>query len=144
MEKITDVHRLVHKTVRTNLGAEEHLCFNYDHAQDVLHPKTTDLFKQDKDFYFVEVLIDSVQKAGPGVYTRNRVFGGIEITLYAKPWEPLSAMDRLEQVGRWFSQKTIEGVRFREFTPTGDGRDSGFNSYSATLAFEFETPAQGA
>lgn len=145
MEKISGIHRLSKTVVLENLDATLGVCFNLTQTMDASPKKAGDLFKQDEDFIMVETIIDDVMKTGPGIYTPNRVIGGIEITLHTKnSLNPDDYQSKLEDIGMWFAQKTIEGVRFREFVPTGDGRDGGFNTFSSSIAFQFETPAQGA
>lgn len=140
MQKVAEIHGLVRSVVFDHLPAGQGICFSLYRPEDAGPLQLGDLFHQDADFMMVEVRIDEVQKSGPGIHSPNRVFGGLEITFHTKDrFDEVGAQQTLEAAGNWFAQETIDGVRFREFVPTGDGRDRGFMMYSGTVVFEFET-----
>lgn len=140
LAKVNDIHVQVRTQVFANLWAGVGVCFSYYQAEDAGPAGLGDLFLQNDDFLMVEVIIDQVVKSGPGIHSPNRVFGAIELTLLSKDrLDMVGAQRRLEEAGDWFAQETIDGVRYREFIPTGDGRDRGFQSHAGTVAFEYET-----
>lgn len=140
LQKVNDIHRVVRERLFANLPAGMGLCFSLYQTTDAGPDQKGELFQQDDPFLMVETRIDEVRKAGPGVHSPNRVFGALEITLQSKDrLDMIGAHHLLEQAGNWFAQETIEGVRFREFIPTGDGRDRGFQTYAGTVVFEYET-----
>lgn len=140
LETVNDIHRVVRDPLFLNLWPGTGVCFGLHQPYDAGPEQMGELFSQDNPFLMVEVRIDDVRKSGPGVHTPNRVFGGLEISYHSKDrLDMIGAHNLLEQAGNWYAQKTIEGVRFREFIPTGDGRDRGFQFYSGTVVFEYET-----
>lgn len=138
--RVNDVHKLVRDVVFDNLGGDMGLCFSPYQTTDAGPRGLGNLFHQDDPFLMVEVRVDDVEKIGPGVHTLNRVHGALEITYHTKDMlDDIGASQYLEDVGNWFAQKTIDGIVYREYIPTGDGRDRGFQTYAGTVVFQFET-----
>lgn len=139
-ESVNAIHRVAREIAFDHLWPGTGICFSLYQAEDAGPGSRGELFHQNADFLMLEVVIDDVRKSGPGVHSPNRVWGGIQLAYHTKDrLDAITPRFRLEEAGNWFSQKTLNGVRFREFVPTGDGRDRGFQWYSATIAFEFET-----
>lgn len=140
LAKVNDIHRVVREILFAEMWADVGLCFSLFQVDDASANLRGNLFQQDLDFLMCEVVIDVVRKAGPGIHSPNRVWGGLELVYFTKEHlDLLAAHQRVEQSGGWFAQKTLGGVRFRECTPTTDGSLRGFYSASATVAFEYET-----
>lgn len=140
MQRVNDIHRVVRELAFDNLWPDVGICFSLQQTDDAGPGQYGDLFHQNRDFLMVEVETDAVRKSGPGRHSPNRVWGGVTLTYHTKDrLDAVGPQYRLEEAGDWYAQQTLSGVRFREFVPTGDGRDRGFQWYSATLAFEFET-----
>lgn len=143
LSKVNDIHRVVRDRLFANLWPGTGLCFSIYQPYDAGPEQLGELFSQGAHFLSVEVRIDEVVKAGPGIHSPNRVFGALEISYHSKDrLDMIGAHNLLEQAGNWYAQQTIDGVRFREFVPTGDGRDRGFQFYSGTVVFEYETTNQ--
>lgn len=140
MNDIFEIHHVVRDQVLSNLWVGGRVCFSLFQPDDAGPLQAGNLFNQNLDFIMVEVMIDDVRRAGPGVLSPRRVWGGLELGHYTKDrLDPLLATRTLEQVGDWFREETIGGVRFRDFLPTGEVRDRGFQVQTATLPFQFET-----
>lgn len=141
LANVNDIHRVVREKAFEMLPAGTGLCFSLYQPFDAGPEQLGELFDQNNNFLMIEVRIDDVVKSGPGKYTLNRVFGALEIAYHSKDrLDMIGAHHLLETTGKWYAQKTIDGVRFREFVPTGDGGDRGFQVYSCTVIFDFETP----
>jgi hypothetical protein len=145
LDRVNDIHSVVRGVLFDNLWSEAGLCFSIFQVEDASAHLRGNLFQQDHPFLMCEVVIDIVRKAGPGIHSPNRVWGGLELTYYAKERLDLLASHRLvEEAGDWFAQKTLGGVRFRECIPTSEGSLRGFHAAAATVAFEYETkPTEG-
>lgn len=138
-KKVSDIRRMVRDRLFANLWPGTGLCFSLYKTKDAGPNQLGELFHQDQPFLMVEVRIDDVTSASPGSHTPRRVLGALEITYHSKSsLDATGAHHLLEQSGNWFAQDTIEGVRFREFIPTGTGRDQGFQFYSGTIVFEYK------
>lgn len=140
LQNVSDIHRVIRDRVFSNLWPDTGISFDLNQAHDAGPEQFGELFNQNKQFMVVEVRIDEVVKSGPGVHSPNRVYGALELSYQTKDrLDMVGANHLLEKAGNWFAQKTIDGVRFREFIPTGSGHDMGFQFYSGTVIFEYET-----
>lgn len=144
LEKLNDIEKVVRPQVFAHLWPGVGVCFSLYQTDDAGPAQLGELFEQSEDFLMVETIIDDTRRIGPGHFAATRVMGGVEITYHTKDrLDPLFAKRRLEEAGDWFRDETIGGVRFRGFVPLSDGRVRGYQTYSATVAFEFEVPAKG-
>lgn len=113
--------------------------FSMIDAIDASQANAGDLFKQDNDFFIAESECSEVKRSGPTLLSPNRCFGTLYISLYTK--QNLSAIanqQKLEQFSSMFSDKTIEGIRFRAYQPFETMKLLGFNRYSGSIQFNFE------
>lgn len=144
-DSITEVRRAIREIVFANLLADDSVCFDLEITDDAGPVGRGDLFEQDHEFFMVETVIDETRPAGPGVTSPTRVWGAVDLRFLTKSGlDELGAHQRLEDVGGWFADKTIEGIRFRQFLPTDKGRLLGFIRYAATVPFECEIKRKGA
>lgn len=143
MENVNDIHRVVRSVLSSTLPVEGRICFSYLTPEDAGPAGLGDLFEQDLDFLMVEVNIDRVQRAGPSVVSPRRVWGHLELALHSKSIRDLDILaTQLEAVADHFRETTLQGVRFRNFTPSGDIRDRGFTASTGVIPFDFETRAK--
>lgn len=141
-DAMIEIRRIIHG----NLTATDSLTYSMGETDDAGPAGRGDLSKQNEPWYVIETVIDDKQKAGPGVFSPRRVWGGLDVTYLTKDrLDDIGSFSKMEQVGSWFEGRTINGIRFREFTPTTtNGRIFGFNSYAGTIALEFELNPIGA
>ena len=120
--------------------AQQHLfAFSLDDPIDASQANVGELFNQDSDFFIVECESDEVVRSGPTIYSPNRCFGTLYISLYTK--NSLSAIQsqmKLEKFSSMFSDKTIDGVRFKAYKPFETGKFLGFTRYAGSISFNFE------
>lgn len=142
MKNLVEVEHVVRDLLFADLPIER-ICFSYFVPEDAGPTMAGDLFEQNKDFLLVEVDTAQVGRVGPGRFTQRRAYGGVDLVYYTKErLDPLGAKTRLENIADRFQEETLNGVRFRSYTPTGEMRDRGFSAYSGTIAFSFDTSAK--
>lgn len=135
----TSVFRAVRQIIFDNATPEHAFCFSLDNTVDAGPQQLGELFEQASDFFMAEIEVETVTKAGPGTTTPRRMFAGLDLHFMTKDrMDDLGARDKLEEIAGWFASQTIDGIRFREYAPTGDGELIGFVRYSATIPFECE------
>ena len=143
MENVNDIHRVVRTEIFALMPAEGRICFSYLVPEDAGPAGLGDLFEQDLDFLMVEVNIDKVRRAGPSVVSPRRAWGHLELALHSKDrLNTYILATRLEAIADHFREETLQGVRFRDFTPSGDIRDRGFSAATGVIPFDFETRAK--
>lgn len=143
MDNVNDIHRVVRGELFTLMPMNGRICFGYETPEDAGPADLGDLFEQDLNFLMVEVNIDRVQRAGPGRHSPRRVWGHIEMAAHSKDrLNTYILASSLEQVADHFREETLRGVRFRDYTPTGEIRDRGFTASTGIIPFDFETRAK--
>lgn len=145
MNNINEIHRVVREELFGIMPTEGRMCFSYLNPEDAGPATLGDLFEQDLDFLMAEVMIERVERAGPSIYSPRRVWGSIEFGYHTKDrLDPYRVMVGLEGVADHFREETLQGVRFRDFVPTGEVRDRGFTVTTGVIPFDFETRAKHA
>jgi hypothetical protein len=143
MDNVNDIHRVVRSELFSLMPMQGRICFGYLTPEDAGPNTLGDLFEQDLDFLMVEVMIDDVRRAGPSTSSPRRVWGHIEFALHSKGrLNTYTLASTLEAVANHFREETLQGVRFRDFTPSGEARDRGFTASTGVLPFDFETRAK--
>lgn len=143
MDNVNDIHRVVRGELFSLMPQAGRICFGYDTPEDAGPNDLGDLFQQDQPFLMVEVVIDKVRRAGPGRHSPRRVRGNVALSNYSKDrLNTFTLATELESVADHFREETIGGVRFRDFTPTGEIRDRGFTASTGVIPFDFETRAK--
>lgn len=143
MDNVNDIHRVVRSELFSLLPISGHICFGYDTPEDAGPEGLGNLFEQDLDFLMVEVNVDRVRRSGPGLQSPRRVWGHMGLSVYSKDRLNTYTLARaLEEVANHFREETIQGVRFRDFVPSGEARDRGFTVSTGVIPFDFETRAK--
>lgn len=143
MDNVNDIHKVVRGEIFSLMPEDGRVCFGYLTPEDAGPAGLGDLFEQDLDFLMVELTFEQVQRAGPGIHSPRRVRGFIEMTLHSKDrLNTYMLATRLETIADHFREQTIKGVRFRDFTPSGEVRDRGFTASTGVIPFDFETRAK--
>lgn len=143
MDNVNDIHRVVRTELFSLMPEDGRICFSYLVPEDAGPANLGDLFKQDLDFLMVEIELSPVRRAGPGQGSPRRVAGAIHFSLMSKDrMNTYGLAARLESIADHFREETLQGVRFRNFTPTGEMRDRGFTASTGVLPFDFETRAK--
>ena len=97
-----------------------------------------DLFKQNGPFLIFAPTISSTRRVGPTITAPTRHYGSLYFTYLTKDPDLFTDHKLLESVAEWFSEQTIEGVRFRTFTPLPVSKANGFTAYDGVIHFDFE------
>lgn len=96
------------------------------------------LYDQNNDFLTFEYVIINSFRVGPTKVSPTRYQGDLIITYNTKqPYQPNNGKI-LEQAANWFHEQTVDGIRFRTFTPYPVGKERGFTSYAGVIPFDFE------
>lgn len=96
------------------------------------------LYDQNSDFLTFEHVIINSFRVGPTKVAPTRYQGDLIISYNTKkPYQPNNGKI-LEQAAKWFQEQTVDGIRFRTFTPYPVGKDRGFTSYTGVIPFDFE------
>lgn len=114
------------------------LAFSSDNPLDVTGRVRGSLYLQDEDFVVVEDVIASSRRVGPSQVSPTRYFGDLYITYFTKNPNPIVDLQRLEDLADIFSEKSLDDVRFRTFTPFDPRMDNGFTAISGVVAYDFE------
>lgn len=98
-----------------------------------------DLYKQDRPFLQFHTEFATSRRVGPTTIAPTRYYGDLYIGYFVKE-EPIYVIDAKlhETVANWFAEKTVDGVRFRTFTPYPKSKDNGFTQYLGVIEFDFE------
>lgn len=136
---LTDAEVRIRKFVASKAAIDQLYAFDLDECQDASLLERGTLLEQNEDFWMFETNIARVMRAGPGQNSPSRVLGELDVTLMTK-----SARDRVtfeemvEVVAGWFTNKTIDGIRFRTFVPVRATPLHGFTAYGGTINYQFE------
>ena len=143
MDNVNDIHKVVRGEIFSLMPEDGRVCFGYLTPEDAGPAGLGDLFEQNLDFLMVELTVDQVRRSGPGMHSPRRVWGSVELSLFSKDrMNTYVLATRLETIADHFREQTIKGVRFRDFTPSGEIRDRGFTASTGMIPFDFETRAK--
>lgn len=97
-----------------------------------------DLLKQNDPFLIVDIVPGRSQRVGPSKVSPTRYFYTLYLTYMTKGNNHVKDAKLLEQIGEWFREQTVDGIRFRTFTPYPIGNDQGFTYFQCMIPFDFE------
>lgn len=120
------------------LGIVEPFTFNDETMEDNSAKGLGNLLTQDEAFFSLTNEILNSRRVGPSRVSPTRYYGSFYITYLTKSPSPVRDFRRLESMANEFSEKTVNGIRFRTFTPYTPSKDSGFTSYKGVIDFDFE------
>ena len=139
IETFADFEALVRDTVFANATADMLFCFELTNDDDASENAAGPLLKQDQDFFLFETDITGTRRTAISTIANRRAEGELLISLFTKDkGDPIGRKRRLEEVGAWFADMTVGGVRFRTLQPTGSGPLMGFRTYDAVIPCDFE------
>lgn len=139
LESFAAFTRSVRDIVFENAGGDLLFCFSLSHPMDASSNQAGDLFKQNGDFLLVETTIRTSGRAGVGKEAPRRVTAEVGLAWLTKEQgNDIEKHEQLELVSRWFTEQTINGVRYRQLTPVGEFPLMGFMSYEGTINCNFE------
>lgn len=132
----------VREIVFNNAPPEMLFTFGISTPEDASGNQAGDLFKQDENFLLVETEILRVRRAGPSYFAPRRAWASISLGLLSKSTHnDIALLDQLENVASWFSDKTVGGVRYRQFEPLGNSPLMGFRAHDGIIHCDFELQA---
>lgn len=114
------------------------LTFDIDTHEDASLNSLGDLFQQDRPFIVFHTEIKNSYRVGPSRVSPTRYIGDLFITYLTKQPSTLEDARMLEGIANKFAEETIDGIRFRTYTPYPKSKDNGFTSYSGVIQFDFE------
>lgn len=136
---VADAHAAIREIAIASAAPTLRYSFDFTEDTDVGDTASGPLFKQDQDFLLIEVSVDQSERAGPSVASPLRYYGSLFVSVMTKSsGKDLTHLRNLEDFSAWYADKTIRGIRFRTFTPTGNPRLMGFTAYTGVINFDFE------
>lgn len=121
-----------------SLNLEEPFTFDEEFMEDASELGLGTLLDQNLPFFSFQKLILSSRRVGPSKVSPTRYYGNFSITYLTKNPNLIRDQRFLESIADKFSEQTLDGIRFRTFTPYSPSKDSGFTSYSGVIDFDFE------
>lgn len=136
---VADALSTIRKIAIDNAAPTLRYAFDFTEDTDVGDTAAGPLFKQDQDFLLLETEVEQSERAGPSVASPLRYYGSLYVSVLSKSsGKDLTHLRNLEDFSAWYADKTIRGIRFRTFTPTGNPRLLGFTAYTGVINFDFE------
>jgi hypothetical protein len=136
---IADAYAAIREIAISRADPTLRYAFDFTEDTDVGDTASGPLFKQDQDFLLLEAEVDQGGRAGPSIASPRRYFGSLFVSVLTKSsGKDLTHLRNLEDFSSWYADKTIRGIRFRTFTPTGNPRLLGFTAYTGVINFDFE------
>lgn len=136
---VADALSAIRKIAIDNAAPTLRYAFDFTEDTDVGDTAAGPLFKQDQDFLLLETEVEQSERAGPSVASPLRYYGSLYVSAMTKTsGKDLTHLRNLEDFSAWYADKTIRGIRFRTFTPTGNPRLMGFTAYTGVINFDFE------
>lgn len=136
---IADAHAAIREIAIDLAAPTLRYAFDFSEDTDVGLLAAGPLFKQDGDFLLLESVVEQGGRAGPSLASPLRYAGSLFLSVMTKDsGKDLSHLRNLEDFSSWYADKTIRGIRFRTFIPTGNPRLMGFMSFTGVINFEFE------
>ena len=136
---VADALSAIRKIAIDNAPPTLRYAFDFTEDTDVGDTAAGPLFKQDLDFLLLEPEIEQGGRAGPSIASPLRYYGSLYVSVLSKAGgKDLTHLRNLEDFSAWYADKTIRGIRFRTFTPTGNPRLLGFTAYTGVINFDFE------
>lgn len=136
---VADALSAIRKIAIDNAAPTLRYAFDFTEDTDVGDTASGPLFKQDQDFLLLEPEIEQSERAGPSIASPLRYYGALYVSVLTKSsGKDLTHLRNLEDFSAWYADKTIRGIRFRTFTPTGNPPLLGFTAYTGVINFDFE------
>jgi hypothetical protein len=143
LSSLSDLDVRVRDYILTKVTPE--MLFGYDFVEglDVSVNDAGVLLEQNEDFWLFELDVSRTRRAGPSQVAPRRVTGSLDVSLFTKsPRDKVKYGRMVEAVADWFQDKTVNGIRFRTFTPTDPVPLHGFTAYGGVINIEFEIYVQ--
>lgn len=126
-------------TERVAVGLPNNLKYTFDtETYESFYGDAPDLYKQNYPFLVIESEILNSARIGPAKETATRYWCDLHITFLTKDDDRITSLEVMEQVATWFQEQTLEGVRFRTYTPYPTRKDNGFTAYPGVISYDFE------
>jgi hypothetical protein len=146
---IVDAEKIIRSEVIEQLGSDiakrkaanlpENLRFTFElETFSDFYGDFQDLYKQNYPFLVFEPEILNSGRIGPAKETATRYWGDLHFTLLTKEPDRITDCEVMERVAKWFQEQTLEGVRFRTYTPYPTRKDNGFTAYPGVISYDFE------
>lgn len=134
---VTDAYVVIRRKANS-LTLTKDYTFDVNTFNSVTDPYVK-LVEEDNSFFSFHHEILNSYRAGPSLVSPTRYMGDLRIELWDKEGlDEMSAYKELEEVANEFAESTIEGIRFRTFTPMPTRTTEGFTIYSGIIDFDFE------
>lgn len=96
------------------------------------------LLAQNDPFLIVDIVPGTSKRVGPSKVSPTRYWYTLYLTYMTKKINHVKDAKLLEEIGEWFREQTVDGIRFRTFTPYPIGNDQGFTYFQCMIPFDFE------
>lgn len=143
LASLTDLDVRFRNWLRTQVTPD--MLYGYDFVEglDVSVNDAGVLLEQDKDFWLFELNIEDTRRAGPSQVAPRRIAGSLDVSLFTKaPRDKVKYGRKVDTVAEWFQDRTVDGIRFRTFTPVPPAALHGFTAYGGVTNIEFEIYVQ--
>ena len=135
---IVDAELIIRTTALTKNAGVYPVTFDLHTMEDVTEQRKGDLFAQDSPFLQFHTEIISTGRVGPTTIAPTRIVANLFFAYFTKEPSYIKDAKLQEQIGNWFAEQTIDGVRFRTFTPYLKSKENGFTQYLGVIDFDFE------
>ena len=140
---LTELDTRFRDWLRTKVTPDMLYGYDFTEGLDVSVNDAGALLEQDKDFWLFELNINDTGRAGPSEVAPRRVLGSLDVSLFTKaPRDKVKYGRKVDTVAEWFQDRTINGIRFRTFTPTPPAPLHGFTAYGGVTNIMFEIYVQ--
>ena len=134
---VVDVEEIIRTTVFSS-GILIPFSFDDHTNRDATASRLGDLFQQDNPFFTFRNVILNSKRVGPTKTAPTRYFGDLFITYLTKKPSSIKDAKLLEGIANKFAEQTLDGIRFRTYTPYPVSKDNGFTAYAGVIDFDFE------
>lgn len=133
---LEEVELVVQNTVFDN--CVEPFTFDCNEFLDMSPSAHGRLLSTNHDFYVFELVPLQSFRVGPTKIAPTRYRYELHFSLYTKQDQAIPGRRAVAEVASWFEERTIDGVRFRTYTPYPSSKDAGFTVHSGVIPFDFE------
>ncbi|AUM59612.1 hypothetical protein HOS55_gp010 [Pseudomonas phage PMBT3] len=140
---LTELDTRFRNWLRTKVTPDMLYGYDFTEGLDVSANDAGVLLEQNNDFWLFELSIQDVGRAGPSQVAPRRVEASLDVSLFTKsPRDKVKYGRKVDTVAEWFQDRTIDGMRFRTFTPVPPAPLHGFTAYGGVTNIMFEIYVQ--
>lgn len=140
---LTELDTRFRNWLRTKVTPDMLYGYDFTEGLDVSANDAGVLLEQNNDFWLFELSINDTGRAGPSHVAPRRVEASLDVSIFTKaPRDKVKYGRMVDTVSEWFQDRTIDGMRFRTFTPVPPAPLHGFTAYGGVTNIMFEIYVQ--